>query len=123
MAFKLTAVFGSLLALASAQSKLMNLTELIATTPSLSGLHEVLAAFPDVATNLGKAKNVTLFAPNNAAVKALQASDTINPTVVSSAQVQALLDYHVVPGTVYASECVYVGEKLAASIKAFAHCF
>ena len=83
----------------SAQS--MNLTALLGSQPSLSSLVKLLGAYPTIANSLASAKNVTLFAPNNAAIAALTKSGLL--TGASTSTIQNILDYHVVPELVYAS--------------------
>ena len=93
-----TFLASALLSVVSAQN-VPNLTALIASTPALSGLGSVLELFPNIATSLASAENVTLFAPNNAAISALQQSGALNDA--TEAQVAAILNYHVVPAVVY----------------------
>ena len=49
---------------------------------------------------------VTLFAPNNAAIKALQQSGALQG--ITEAEVQAVLNYHVVPGVIPAKKITNV---------------
>jgi uncharacterized surface protein with fasciclin (FAS1) repeats len=101
MQLQRTLLAGAFVALASAQNDLPNLTALIGSTNQLSGLATVLEAYPDIATSLASAENVTLFAPNNAAIQALQATGMLDN--ITEEQIGAILNYHVVPGTVYSS--------------------
>ncbi|KAK5118917.1 hypothetical protein LTR62_000128 [Meristemomyces frigidus] len=97
-------IFPAVLAVAAvqAQNNTMNLTSLIAGNTDLSGLSQLLQQYPNVATSLASASNVTLFAPSNQALQAVSA-------VLASAGgntsnlVQALLDYHTVKGVYLAS--------------------
>lgn len=82
-----------------------NLTALLNSTPQLSNLTAYLGFFPDLVTQLSSLKNVTLVAPNNAAVaaalnssygQAFQANDT--------SLIQGLFEYHVLLGTYYADD-------------------
>ncbi|KAK3112025.1 hypothetical protein LTR53_012123 [Teratosphaeriaceae sp. CCFEE 6253] len=78
-----------------------NLTSLISSNSNLTGLATLLQSYPDVASSLANATNITLFAPSNQALQAVQSvlgssnSDT-------SGLVAALLSYHVLQGTFYA---------------------
>ena len=62
-------------------------------------LGDLLAAYPSVAATLAAASDVTILAPNNAAIRAV-ASSLSNAT---AAQVAALLSYHVVDGRLYST--------------------
>jgi uncharacterized surface protein with fasciclin (FAS1) repeats len=79
----------------------MNLTQLLGSQDSLSSLVGLLGQYPDIASSLASAKNVTLFAPNNAAIQALTRSGLL--TSASDSDIQNILDYHVVPELVYSS--------------------
>ena len=80
-----TALFAGL---ASAQS----LTALLGDTPELSSLTTILESYPTIAESLASTPNLTIFAPNNAAIRAIQ-STLSNAT---DALVSAILSYHVV---------------------------
>jgi len=74
-----------------------NLTTVIAGNENLSGLASLLTSSPDLANALGSAQNITLLAPNNDALGALNSSGLLS----SSSQeglIQALLNYHVLIG-------------------------
>lgn len=84
--------------LGSAQS----LTNLLSNTDSLSSLNALLGRFPNIASTLAGLSNVTLFAPNNAAISALQQSGALGNA--SNALIEAILTYHVVDGEVPAGD-------------------
>jgi uncharacterized surface protein with fasciclin (FAS1) repeats len=86
---------------ARAQSE-MNLTSLIKSNSNLSALGTLLSAYPNITTSLASARNVTLFAPNNDAFQALNSSGLLTQAASQPGLVEALLNYHVVQGTVYA---------------------
>lgn len=90
-----------LAALANAQSNTPNLTSLIANTPQLTGLATLFKALPIIGEAFTNLTNVTFFAPNNAAIKALEATGILNN--VNPAFVLDGLQYHVALGEVYAS--------------------
>lgn len=74
-----------------------NLTTVLAGNENLSGLVSLLESNPDIATALGGASNITLFAPSNDALGALNSSGLLS----SSSQeglIGALLNYHVLVG-------------------------
>lgn len=90
--------FGAALAIvaARAQDAPANLTSVLSGNQNLSSLVTLLQSVPDVAEALSGASNITLFAPSNDALNALNSSG-----VLSSGQeglVQALLNYHVLIG-------------------------
>jgi uncharacterized surface protein with fasciclin (FAS1) repeats len=80
----------------------MNLTSLIASNSNLTGLATLLNSYPDVASSLANATNVTLFAPNNDALNAVS-SVLASQGGNSGDFVQALLSYHVLSGMIYAA--------------------
>ena len=91
-----------LLALAAAASNTPNLTSLIASNSQLSGLATLFHAYPSVGSSFTNLTNVTFFAPNNAAIKALEASGAL-----SNANPAFLIDglqYHFALGKIYASD-------------------
>ena len=95
-----TAIAAAALALgASAQN--MNLTALLGSESSLSSLVALLQQYPDIATSIASQKNVTLFAPNNAAITQLTNSGALNS--ITQSQIGDILNYHVLPEVVYAS--------------------
>lgn len=74
-----------------------NLTTVLAGNENLSGLVSLLQSSPDIANALGGASNITLLAPSNDALGALNSSGLLS----SSSQeglIQALLNYHVLVG-------------------------
>jgi uncharacterized surface protein with fasciclin (FAS1) repeats len=85
---------------ASAQN--MNLTELLGSESSLSALVALLQQYPALAQQVGSQKNITLFAPNNAAIQQLTQSGLLSSATQS--QIGNILDYHVVSELVYASD-------------------
>lgn len=94
----------ALTAAATAQQQ-PNLTTLLQTTPQLSNLTAYLSFFPALVNQLSELRNVTLLAPNNAAIaaamnssygQAFQANDT--------ALIEGLFQYHVLNGTYHASD-------------------
>ncbi|KAK3698746.1 hypothetical protein LTR37_016836 [Vermiconidia calcicola] len=88
-------------ALASAQNNSQSLNALITNEGELSGLGTLLESYPDLADTLSSAQNITLFAPSNAAISALQRSPGFES--ITEAQVGALLNYHIVAGEVPSS--------------------
>ena len=91
------------LALVSAQSNTPNLTSLIASTSQLAGLATLFETFPVIGSAFTNLTNVTFFAPNNAAIKALEASGALSKNV-NPAFVLDGLQYHVALGEIYASD-------------------
>ena len=90
------------LALAAAASNSPNLTSLIASNSQLSGLATLFSAYSSVGSSFTNLTNVTFFAPNNAAIKALEASGAL--TNVNPAFLLDGLQYHVALGEIYASD-------------------
>ena len=78
------------------------LTDLIGSTDSLSSLGALLEAYPSIAESLAGLTNVTLFAPNNAAISALQKTGVLSN--ITEDQIAAVLNYHVVPGQLESSD-------------------
>lgn len=99
--YKSSLVAAGLLALASAQNNTPNLTALLGSSNSLSGLVNLIGAYPNIGQALTSLDNVTIFAPNNAAIAALQASGALDNA--NEALIQTVLNYHIVPGVVYSS--------------------
>lgn len=95
----LSTAFLALGALAQDSSD-MSLTDLIASSDQLSSLAAILNLYPDVAAQVTAATNVTLFAPNNAAIQALNSSGALEAATMMDGAVEALLSYHVVVGQV-----------------------
>lgn len=74
-----------------------NLTSVLAGNQNLTALVSLLQSQPDLASALGSAQNITLLAPSNNALNALNSSGVLS----SSGQegfLQALLNYHVLIG-------------------------
>jgi len=89
---------------ATADSTSMNLTSLIASNSNLSALGTLLKAYPSIASSLANATNVTVLAPDNAAISALNTSmSSMSSSVNMTKYIEALLDYHVIPGKYFAS--------------------
>lgn len=80
----------------------MNLTALLGSESSLSALVTLLEQYPALAQQVGSQENVTLFAPNNAAIQQLTQSGLLNTATQS--QIGNILNYHVVPELIYASD-------------------
>jgi uncharacterized surface protein with fasciclin (FAS1) repeats len=79
-----------------------NLTTVLGNNQNLTGLVSLLSSSPDIANALGSAQNITLLAPSNDALSALNSSGLLS----SSSQgnlIQALLNYHVLIGVFNAS--------------------
>lgn len=85
-----------------ASAQMMNLTALLTSTNQLASLTALLAQYPSLMNTLGSAQNVTLFAPNNAAIRALTRSGRLN--TATETDIAAILDYHVAGELVYASD-------------------
>ncbi|TKA74473.1 hypothetical protein B0A55_05248 [Friedmanniomyces simplex] len=83
-------------------TSMMNLTSLIASNSNLTGLATLLKSYPNAADSLANATNVTLFAPSNQALQAVQ-SVLGSANGNTSGLVTALLDYHTLKGIFYAS--------------------
>ena len=69
----------------------------------LSQLNSLLGAFPGLVTALSSATNITLLAPNNAALGTLLNSTAGKALAADSDAVEALLMYHVLKGVIPAS--------------------
>ena len=104
MHFKAITTAALAVSLVSAQSDASgkSLTDLLGSTSSLSSQAAILKAYPSIASSLASASNVTLLAPNNAAIAALQKSGALNNA--TTAQIEALLNYHVLDGVIPASD-------------------
>jgi uncharacterized surface protein with fasciclin (FAS1) repeats len=79
------------------------LAQALNSSSNLSQLSGVLGLVPNIAQSLGSAQNITILAPSNAAFakidNATLAALAANPDMLS-----ALLQYHVLNGTVYGSQ-------------------
>ena len=80
-----------------ANSTAGNLTSVLAGNQNLSALVTLLEASPDVANALGGAQNITLLAPSNDAISALNSSGILS-SGSEQGLIQALLNYHVLVG-------------------------
>ena len=85
-----------------ASAQMMNLTALLGSESSLSALVTLLQQYPNLASTLASQQDVTLFAPNNAAIQQLTQSGALN--MATEAQISEILLYHVLPSRVYASD-------------------
>merc|ERR1711988_1381990 len=86
----------------SGSSGMMNLTALLSSTDSLSSLSDLVGNYPDFAAALASREDATILAPSNDALETLMNSDAAS-MLDNDQFVQALLNYHVINGTVYAS--------------------
>ncbi|KAF2430128.1 Fasciclin-domain-containing protein [Tothia fuscella] len=84
-----------LLSVASAQS----LTQVLSGNNQTSQLAGLVGGFPNLVTQLGSARNITLLAPSNNALGTLLNSTAGKALAANSGAVQALLQYHVLNGT------------------------
>jgi uncharacterized surface protein with fasciclin (FAS1) repeats len=80
-----------------ANSTAGNLTTVLAGNENLSALVTLLQASPDIAIALGGAQNITLLAPSNDAIGALNSSGILS-SGGQEGLIQALLNYHVLVG-------------------------
>ena len=80
-----------------ANSTAGNLTSVLAGNQNLSALVTLLQASPDIANALGGASNITLLAPSNEAIGALNSSGILS-CGSQEGLIQALLNYHVLVG-------------------------
>jgi len=78
-----------------------DLTSVLSGNSDLSSLVALIKTQPQLLASLGSAKNITILAPNNAALAGIANSSLAS----NSAAVAALLSYHVLNGT-YASTAV-----------------
>jgi uncharacterized surface protein with fasciclin (FAS1) repeats len=95
----------SLLALASqafAQDT-PTLAQALNSSSNLSQLSTVLALVPQIAQALGSAQNITILAPSNAAFAKVD-NATLSTLTANPDMLAALLQYHVLNGTVYGSQ-------------------
>ena len=100
MQYKKLLYLAALAVTASAQ----NLTSVLTANPNLSNLTTYVSLFPAVLSTLSTAKNITILAPSNAAFAAfLKSSAGTALSANNTAAIQALLTYHVLNGTFYAS--------------------
>lgn len=101
MLFKNILPAAAFAAVASAAS----LSDVLASQNStLSTLNSLLASNPDIVKTLSDASDITLLAPSNDALSKFLSNPSNAATVVSQAGLlDALLSYHVLNGTLYAS--------------------
>lgn len=92
----------ALLATAASAQEPKNLTALLLSNDDLSSLTTFLSAYQGIAGMLNAAQNITLLAPSNSAIAALQSSGVLNSA--SDSMIEAILSYHVLPGMVYSSQ-------------------
>jgi uncharacterized surface protein with fasciclin (FAS1) repeats len=74
-----------------------NFTTVLASNQNLTGLASLLSSTPEIANALGSSQNITLLAPSNNALNALNSTGLLS----SSSQgnlIAALLNYHVLIG-------------------------
>lgn len=91
----------ALAGMASAQSLSQALASQNSTLSLLSGL---LAQQPQLVASLGQAQNITILAPSNAALeKLLSNTNTAAALASNPGLITAILSYHVLNGTRYAS--------------------
>ncbi|KAG8159393.1 hypothetical protein KVR01_011054 [Diaporthe batatas] len=77
-----------------------SLTDLISQNQDLSQLGTLLGQYPDLAQTLGGLSNITVLAPNNAALSALLNDSSVTAMVSADpGLVPAILTYHVLNGT------------------------
>ena len=90
----------ALMGMAFGQEMGMDLTTSLGNLPQLSNLTSYLTMFPDLVGQLSQLTNITLLAPNNEAfAQLLNSSAGAAITNGDTAQIQALLSYHVLNGT------------------------
>jgi len=80
-----------------ANSTAGNLTTVLAGNENLSGLVTLLQSSPDIVSALSGAQNITLLAPSNDALGALNSSGILS-SGSQEGLIQALLNYHVLVG-------------------------
>lgn len=89
---------------AGSLAQTMNLTSLLASTPELSNLTTYVTMFPQLASQLGSAQNITVLAPSNAAIsKLLNGPRGAAIKSASNQTIADLLKYHVLQGVYPAS--------------------
>lgn len=93
-----------------------NLTTVLASNSNLTAFVTILGSYPEVAQSLANATNVTIFAPSNAALTALNSSGVLAQAVAMDGVVQALLSYHVLAGVVYADNITTTPQFLPTTL-------
>ncbi|CAN8095208.1 unnamed protein product [Discula destructiva] len=76
------------------------LTDVIAGTPDLSTLGALLQSYPDLASMLASASNITILAPNNAAFSTFLTAAVNESITADPGLAPAVLSYHVLAGTI-----------------------
>ncbi|GAB7354188.1 hypothetical protein MBLNU459_g4740t1 [Dothideomycetes sp. NU459] len=87
-----------------ASAQMMNLTAALGSNSNLSTLTSLIGAYPGLMSSLGNVSNVTLLAPSNQALSALLNSTAGKMAASTPGYIQALLEYHMLDGTIYASQ-------------------
>jgi uncharacterized surface protein with fasciclin (FAS1) repeats len=80
-----------------------SLTQALNSSADLSMLNTVLGLVPQIAQILGGAQNITILAPSNAAFAKVD-NVTLSTLTANPDMLAALLQYHVLNGTVYGSQ-------------------
>jgi uncharacterized surface protein with fasciclin (FAS1) repeats len=80
-----------------------SLTQALNSSADLSMLNTVLGLVPQIAQVLGGAQNITILAPSNAAFAKVD-NATLSTLTANPDMLAALLQYHVLNGTVYGSQ-------------------
>jgi len=96
----------SFLTLATAQLAVaQSLTEVLSShNGTLGTLNQLLSSQPEIVKALGSVKNITILAPSDAAFQKLLGDPAVAAAIQSNPDlVPALLTYHVLNGTYYAS--------------------
>ncbi|KAI7783601.1 beta-ig-h3 fasciclin [Diaporthe eres] len=82
-----------------------SLTDVIGQNQDLSQLGTLLGQYPDLAQTLGGLSNITVLAPNNAALSALLNDSSVTAAVAADpGLVPAILTYHVLNGTIRSTD-------------------
>ncbi|KAI3399300.1 hypothetical protein diail_7255 [Diaporthe ilicicola] len=82
-----------------------SLTDVIGQNQDLSQLGTLLGQYPDLAQQLGGLSNITVLAPNNAALSALLNNSATTAAVAADpGLVPAILMYHVLNGTIRSTD-------------------
>lgn len=83
---------------------MMDLNATLSSNNETSALAKLLQGYPALTQGLAAARNVTLLAPSNDAISALLNSSTGKMLTADPGLAQAVLQYHVLNGTYYASQ-------------------
>lgn len=92
----------ALVGAASAQTA-QDLNATLAGNADLANLTTFVSQFPDLLSTLLNASDITILAPSNEAFSKLLASDAGSALATNPGLVKAVLEYHVLNGTFYAS--------------------